>query len=582
MVEPELFGQYRLDELIGRGGMGEVWQAFDTVRGRAVALKRLPRQLAIHPGFQTRFRRESALVARLAEPHIIPIHDFGEIDGCLFIDMRLVEGTDLATVLATRGPLTPAQAVRVIACAASALDAAHAKGLIHRDVKPSNLLVVGRDNPDFVYLTDFGIAHALDDSADRTHTRGAVGTLAYMAPERFGDNPVDQRVDVYSLACVLYECLTGARPFTAAEPIGFINAHANGAIPKPSQHRADVPTAMDEVIARGMAKDPSQRYRGAGELAAAAKKALEVSAQHPNPPITDQTPTSPADPDKPPSLTRRRLAVVAALTVVALLTAGLWTLIHNRPDSPTLDAMRQRGYAVIGVKDDQPDLGVKDPVTGQYSGFDIEIAKLIAVKLGFPEDKIHYQTVRSDAREDAITHGTVDYYVGTYTITESRKQQVRFAGPYLLAGQAILVRKNDSTINGKESLRGKKVCSARGSTTIKRLQQEGLTEPNNVVEVETYSECVAQLINKKVEAVTTDDVILEGYVLQQPDKLKLVSFAFSTEPYGIGLAKNDAALCGKIDDILQAAFQDGTWQLIYNATLGKSGASADPPRLQHC
>jgi glutamate transport system substrate-binding protein len=246
--------------------------------------------------------------------------------------------------------------------------------------------------------------------------------------------------------------------------------------------------------------------------------------------------------------------------------------------SPTFDAMKARGGVVIGVKDDQPGLGFKDATTGQYSGFDIEIARLVAAKLGFGADKITYKTVPSAAREDTISRGEVDYYVGTYTINDKRKQLVSFAGPYFVAGQGLLVRADDTTITGKDTLKGKKVCSVTGSTPIQRVRDQGLTD--QIVEFQTYTQCVDQLLSNQVDAVTTDDAILKGYAAQQPDKLKVVGETFSQEPYGIGLNKDDTALRNKINDILQASYDDGTWQKIYDETLGKSGSPASPPALQ--
>ncbi|MGH3697311.1 MAG: serine/threonine-protein kinase [Pseudonocardiaceae bacterium] len=177
----ELFGPYRLESLIGRGGMGEVYRAYDTVRRRTVALKRLPLSFADDNRFQSRFRRESEVAARLRDPHVIPIHDFGEIAGQLFIDMRLVDGVDLAAVV-KRGPLDPARAIHIVAQVAAALDAAHAEGLVHRDVKPSNVLITGHGPDEFAYLIDFGIARNLMGTSTTGMT---VGTIAYMAPERF-------------------------------------------------------------------------------------------------------------------------------------------------------------------------------------------------------------------------------------------------------------------------------------------------------------------------------------------------------------------------------------------------------------
>ncbi|HTF46122.1 MAG TPA: glutamate ABC transporter substrate-binding protein [Pseudonocardia sp.] len=248
--------------------------------------------------------------------------------------------------------------------------------------------------------------------------------------------------------------------------------------------------------------------------------------------------------------------------------------------SPTFAAMQQRGRVVVGVKDDQPGLGYKDATTNQFTGFDIEVARLVASQLGYAADKIDYKTVPSAAREDAISRGDVDYYVGTYTINDNRKQRVSFAGPYFVAGQGLLVRKDDSAITSKDTLKGKKVCSVTGSTPIQRVQQQQLTEPENIVQFQTYSQCVDQLLNSQVDVVTTDDAILKGYAAQNPDKLKVVGDTFSTEPYGIGLNKDDSALRGKINDVLQASFDNGTWQKIYDATLGKSGSASSEPQLQ--
>jgi glutamate transport system substrate-binding protein len=247
--------------------------------------------------------------------------------------------------------------------------------------------------------------------------------------------------------------------------------------------------------------------------------------------------------------------------------------------SPTFQAMQQRGKVIMGVRNDQPGLGFQDATTGQYSGFDVEIARLVAAQLGFGPDKIEYKVVPSAAREDTIERGEIDYMVGTYTINDNRKQRVSFAGPYYVAGQSLLVRSDENSITGKDTLQGKKVCSVTGSTPIQRVRDQGLTQPENIVEFQTYSQCVDQLLNNQVDVVTTDDAILKGFAAQQPDKLKVVGETFSTEPYGIGLKKDDTALRNKINDILQAAETDGTWKQIYDATLGKSGATATPPPL---
>ncbi|MBG0559943.1 glutamate ABC transporter substrate-binding protein [Actinoplanes aureus] len=247
--------------------------------------------------------------------------------------------------------------------------------------------------------------------------------------------------------------------------------------------------------------------------------------------------------------------------------------------SPTFDKIKSAGKVVVGVKFDQPNLGYKD-TAGTRCGFDIETAQYLASKLGVDPAKIEYKEIPSANRETAIKGGEIDYYVGTYSITDKRKADVSFAGPYFVAGQDLLVRKDESAITGKDTLKGKKVCSATGSTPIQRVRDEALTEPENIVEFKTYSECVSQLLDKKVDAVTTDDAILKGYAAQSPDDLKVVGQPFSTEKYGIGLPKDDKAFRDYVNDQLEAAFKDGTWQKIYDGTLGKSGSPASPPTLE--
>ncbi|MGW5725685.1 protein kinase domain-containing protein [Nocardia beijingensis] len=271
------FGPYELRSLLGKGGMGEVYEAYDTVKDRVVAVKLLSEELAKDPMYQLRFRRESQAAARLAEPHVIPIHDWGVIDGVLFIDMRLVRGVDLRTLLRSKGPLSPARAVGVIEQIASALDAAHANNLVHRDVKPANIMVT---DADFAYLADFGIAHTEGDSAV-TLVGMAVGSYIYMAPERFDVGPVTGRADVYSLACVLHECLTGATPFPAASMNVLIKSHMSDPPPRPSALAGGIPAALDEVVHRGMAKDPADRFPTATALARAARAALASTPSGP-------------------------------------------------------------------------------------------------------------------------------------------------------------------------------------------------------------------------------------------------------------------------------------------------------------
>ncbi|MEU1205883.1 serine/threonine-protein kinase [Nocardia sp. NPDC005825] len=328
-----MFGRYRLDRMIGRGGMGEVYEAFDTVKGRTVALKVLTERLADDPRFRQRFEREAHVAARLKEAHVIPIHDYGEIDGKLFLDMRLVEGMSLRELIADNGFLPPARAVAIVAQVASALDAAHRDSLVHRDVKPDNILVA---DDDFVYLVDFGIANTM--TSERMTTIGAaIGSFSYMAPERFADSRTTPAADTYALACVLHECLTGLKPFQAKTAPQLMHAHLYAPPPAPSMIRPGVPQALDQVVARGMAKDPADRFPTAGMLAVAAKAA--VAPEH-TPVVTtigsmpmpyfgvpQPGPMDAAPPRQtaPPPRSRRKPLLIGIVVLVAALIAGLVT-----------------------------------------------------------------------------------------------------------------------------------------------------------------------------------------------------------------------------------------------------------------
>lgn len=267
------FGRYQLVELLGRGGMGEVWRAHDTAIDRMVAIKMLLPHFAQDHTFEKRFRREARAAARLDDPHVVPIYDFGEIDTRLYVTMRLVKGSDLQTLL-KGGPLEPGRAVAIIEQVAAALHAAHEAGLVHRDVKPSNVLVT---NSWFVYLIDFGIARVAGESSVTT-TGATIGTWAYMAPERFRSGAVEPSSDIYALACMLHQSLTGQLPFPGTTLEQVAMAHMVDPPPKPSTQRRGIPTAMDEVVARGLAKNPDQRYGTALDLAAAARHALSSGA----------------------------------------------------------------------------------------------------------------------------------------------------------------------------------------------------------------------------------------------------------------------------------------------------------------
>jgi predicted Ser/Thr protein kinase len=357
------FGKYNLVSLLGKGGMGEVYEAYDTDKNRTVALKILADGLSNDPTFRTRFQRESQAAAILQEPHVIPIHDWGEIDGRLYIEMRLVRGQTLDDLI-SKGPLEPSRAVAIIGQIGAALDAAHAEGLTHRDIKPHNIIVT---EADFAYLVDFGIAEARGDA--RLTTAGTpIGTVNYMAPERFSGQEAGPAVDVYSLACVLYEALTGDSPFARDSLENLVAAHLVSPPPRPSVTNSRVPAAFDAVIARGMAKDPDDRYGTAGGLVRAAQRAVVGG----NSTLVMPAGVVPAGPTEMPverhEVQKRRgwvlptvVAVATALIVAGVgVTIGLLTKQQTSPPPvPGPDQTDQPAALFRGFVLQEPSLEVR-------------------------------------------------------------------------------------------------------------------------------------------------------------------------------------------------------------------------------
>jgi serine/threonine protein kinase len=263
---------YRVASFIGRGGMAVVYRAEDLRLGRNVALKLLAPELSQNEKFQQRFMRESRLAAAIDHPNIIPIYEAGEVGGLLYIVMRYVEGTDLKKVIEREGPLDPVRVSMLLRQVAGALDAAHSRGLVHRDVKPGNVLLAsgaGPEDEDHVYLTDFGLTKRSSSLSGLTVTGHFLGTIDYVAPEQITGNPVDARTDVYALGCVLYECLTGTVPFQRDDDAAMLWAHLVEAPPSLHERMPGLPEGLNDIVATAMAKAPEDRYATCREVAAA-------------------------------------------------------------------------------------------------------------------------------------------------------------------------------------------------------------------------------------------------------------------------------------------------------------------------
>jgi serine/threonine protein kinase len=276
-----LVAGYRLEAQVGVGGMAVVFRARDERLGRHVALKILTPALAADAAFRRRFIAESRAAAAVDDPHIIPVYEAGEAGGVLFIAMRFVRGGDLRLVLDREGALPPGRVAGFVSPVASALDAAHGVGLVHRDVKPANILVDAReDRPDHVYLSDFGVSKGAVSSVSLTGAGHFVGTPDYSAPEQIQGWAVDGRTDQYALACVAYQLLTGATPFERDQGMAVLLAHLSQPPPPVSSRRPDLPAAADEVLARGMAKAPEKRYGSCRDFAEALREALGLAPYH--------------------------------------------------------------------------------------------------------------------------------------------------------------------------------------------------------------------------------------------------------------------------------------------------------------
>ena len=278
-------GDYRILGLLGKGGMGVVYRAEHLMTREMVALKVLSSSLAHNEEFRHRFLREARYLAELDHPNIVRVREAGEADGYVFMAQQVVEGTDLEAMLAVEGALDAPRTLAILEQVARALDAVSDAGLVHRDIKPANVLIAGEAPAEQVFLTDFGLSkHPTRESRALTVSGDFVGNFSYAAPEQALGKSVGPEADIYALGCILYECLTGEPPFRRERAVELLEAHIEEPPPKVTTKRPDLPLAIDDVVARAMAKDPSARYGRAAELVDAAVQALGVAAAGTRPP----------------------------------------------------------------------------------------------------------------------------------------------------------------------------------------------------------------------------------------------------------------------------------------------------------
>ncbi|MGB3484437.1 MAG: bifunctional serine/threonine-protein kinase/transporter substrate-binding domain-containing protein [Mycobacterium sp.] len=554
------FGHYQLLELLGRGGMGEVYRARDTKTDRIVALKVLPPHLAEDVVFQRRFRRESQAAAGVDDPHVVPIHSYGEIDGRLYLDMRLVEGLDLGTILAERAhPLGKRLAVKVVEQVGSALDGAHAAGLVHRDVKPSNILISERE---FVYLIDFGLARTTSDPG-LTTAGSTLGTLAYMAPERFSGGQADPRSDIYALTCVLYECLTGSRPYPSDSLEQQIAGHMVTPPPLPSDSDRRL-AAFDAVIAKGMDKDPAKRYRTGAELAAAARRALESPVprigQHKARHSAHRAPARRGD------RSRRWGFVVAGLCVLLVAVGGVaaWQLRGQSSSGGARSAslaesnaapgdagpaavsaiaatvpadVRATGRMVIGVNVPYAPNEFRD-TRGELVGFDVDLMNAVARVLGLRPD---YRETAFETIVPSVQSGTFNVGMSSLTDTKAREESVDFV-TYFQAGTLWAQRPGDTVDPAAAcglrvgvafgTIQDTDEIPAKSDTCVAASQP-----PIEKVVYTSQDDVTAALMSGAVDAMSADSPVTGFAIKLSGGGLEEAGEVFDSAPYGWPVAK---------------------------------------------
>ncbi|MDQ0811593.1 serine/threonine protein kinase/ABC-type amino acid transport substrate-binding protein [Streptomyces sp. B3I7] len=638
-------GRYELLEPIGSGGMGEVWKAYDRRLRRFVAVKRLLDRRAMPPDTQRaaihRARREAEALAKIEHQNVVTVHDQIETADQVWIVMKLLEGRSLADLLSRDGVLGVPRAAAIGLQMAQGLRAVHEASVLHRDVKPGNVLV--RDGGQVV-LVDFGIATF--EGADRvTRYGGIIGTPPYLAPELFapgtpGPTPAS---DLWALGVTLYEMVEGRLPFAGSEvwevqadiqqhpdPVlryaGPLAPVIRGLLATDPHRRPDA--AATEEMLREVLADPGTPSVAPAATPARAATPAGPATQAP-PPTAPHTPSasrptpavaapesavsSAAVPPESPAPTAprgdrgrfRAWRVTAAAVCVVLLAGGGWVISRGGFGEQKDDSSGQRevGSAgsdtekawehwktatkrlTIGAKEDQPGLSLHNEKTDTWSGFDVDIAYSLARELGYGKGQVDFYPVTTANRASKLKNGEVDLVIASYSMTSEREKRdgIRFVGPYYNAGTSLLVRKKSARYELDSAADVKKnhvdVCTARDSTYADRLEKEGYA--TGKWQPDSYKECVERLLDKSssVYAVASDDVLLAGYAENDPAELKLLPSGVGTEPYGVAMRKDDPVLHAKVCSELRKVLTGDEWSDTYMKDLSPlTGRKTAPSR----
>ncbi|MFD4023919.1 serine/threonine-protein kinase [Streptomyces sp. NPDC058576] len=624
-------GRYELLEPIGSGGMGEVWKAHDLRLRRFVAVKGLLDRNAMTAGTQSaamqRARREAEAIAKIEHQNVGTVHDQVETDNQVWIVMKLLDARSVGDLLSREGVLAVPRAATIGLQVLQGLRAVHAASVVHRDVKPGNVLV--RDDG-LAILVDFGIATF--EGADRvTRTGSVIGTPSYLAPELFapaspGPAPAS---DLWALGVTLYEMVEGRVPFAGHEvwevqenirhspdPVlryaGPLAPVVQGLLITDPRERLDAATA--EAMLREVLADPAAP--NGGGAASATHPPTAVPTQDPSTPflgaaVPPPAPAVPTTAPPPPSGPRSRYGgwkAAAAVLCVALAAGAGWLVsqgggegggtgdragsARGQGEGPAGSGSQERWKDThptleIGVKDDQPGLSKFDRKTRTYRGYDIDLAYAIAESMGYGKGEVAFSTVATDYRSTALKTKQVDLVIASYSITDDRKTaspggySVDFAGPYYEASRGFLVREKSAryTIDDSSDLRdlGVEVCTARESTYEKALPEQGFTmaksQPN------TYQDCLDKLLDPEsdVYAVASDDIILAGYVEANPGKVRRLENIQGAEGYGVAMRPGTPILKGEVCSALRTILDGRIWEDMYTENLSGLVGDKNPP-----